>query len=272
MREVLNFVHPGMTADRFISDFICNSSFMTAVLQRSGSSLQKWRVNPDGEVSIRYTIEVAWPGPVSLTLGENTFCVRERRRILRNGLKVIVESAIHTDFASLTASISRVLQNKSGDCNEELTIVVDWNGESYKDQIECDFCTNLKKRIIFTDAPAPVPAVRMQVQDYHAALEQFQTLTDLSQQFLEVVEDTHIAQTPLILPNGDQIARIGELMDPSQFSIHSELREMRAEADRTQRIVEEIRQVAQTNGHSNSLSVFIMGACAAFIAIIIAKA
>jgi hypothetical protein len=270
MREVLNFVHPGVTADRFLSDCICNSSFMTAVLQRAGSSLQKWRVNPDGEGSIRYPIEVAWPGPVSLILGVNPFCVRERRRILRNGLKVVVESAIQTDFSSLTASIYRVLQNKSGGCNEELTIVVDWDGVSYKDQIECDFCTNLKKRIIFADAPAPLQVARMQVHDYHTALEQFQALTGLSEQFLEVLEDTHIDQTPLVLPNGDQIARIGELMDPNQFSIHSELREMKAEADRTQRIVEEIRQVGHRNGHSSSLPVFVTAACAAFIAIVIA--
>jgi hypothetical protein len=271
MREVFNFIHAGISADRFVSDFICNSVFMTSILQQAGSSLQKWMVNQDGELSIRYTIDVAWTDPISLILGEHPFRVREHRKVLRDNLRIIVKSAIQTDFSSLTASVSRVLQNKSGDCNEELTIIVDWEGVSYKEQIEKDFYTNLKKRVIFMDAPAPNQVARMQVRDYHTALEQFQTLTELSEQFLEVIEDTRIDQRPLVLPSGDQIARIGELMDPGQFSIHPELQEMKAEADRTQRIVEEIHRVGQTNGHSSSLPVFVVAACAAFIAIILAK-
>ena len=108
-------------------------------------------------------------------------------------------------------------------------------------------------------------------QAYHSIHDKLEQLKIASKNFSEVVERAKINRPPLSLPSADQIARITEIIEPERFSIQNEVQQMRAEADRTKRIVSEIKRSRQQTTGSSSLPMFVLASCAAIIMIVISR-
>ncbi|KAK8890379.1 hypothetical protein M9Y10_035155 [Tritrichomonas musculus] len=108
-------------------------------------------------------------------------------------------------------------------------------------------------------------------QAYHSIHDKLEQLKIASQNFSEVVERARINRPPLTLPSADQIARITEIVEPERFSIQDEVQQMRAEAERTKRIVSEIKRSRQQTTGSSSLPMFVLASCAAIIMIVISR-
>lgn len=108
-------------------------------------------------------------------------------------------------------------------------------------------------------------------QAYHSIHDKLEQLKIASKNFSEVVEKAKINRPPLTLPSADQIARITEIIEPERFSIQDEVQQMRAEADRTKRIVSEIKRSRQQTAGSSSLPMFVLASCAAIIMIVISR-
>ena len=187
-------------------------------------------------------------------------------------------STIQTDYSHLNGKVTRVIQNVGNDCSELMTVDIEWSGSVLKDQIEREFFNAFRRRIVFSDdaenvagESEPVPASLMQFQEYHSVHDHLQRLTGLSERYLKALENAKLDRKQLILPSGDQISQVTELVEPERFSIEKDVNEMKAEIDRTQRIVSEIKRARQQTSNSSVLPIFILASCTAAMFFVISR-
>lgn len=279
MREVIELVHKGLRSEQYVSDRICNSDFECNHLNRCGSSVQKLVIVPESNdttrCTLRYTIDVKWRDPIPVFLGSSPFCVREKRTVTKHGAKYVIESVFHTDHKNLNGTVRRVLQDIAADCVEEISVDIEWDGSTLKKEIEEDFFKSLRRRIVLqddTDAESNVDDNSVvQFQEYHSVHDQLESLASLSEQFLRAVDDAKLDRGPLVLPSGDQISQVSEYVNPDRFSIRDDVRDMRAEVERTQRLVSEIKRARQQTSNSSVLPIFILASCAAALFLVISR-
>jgi hypothetical protein len=273
MRCVFRIVHPSLSLESFLSARLFNSTYQSSVLSPSGSSLQKWFEYPEGGISLRYTIEVPWTDPIPLILHDRCFRVKERR--IADSPRLVI-SAIRTDYRNLTATVTRRLHANGRDCHEEMIVEVKWDGSLYKFQIELDFFNALLPRLIFGDTAIPESELhpphcpQSHFDDYHSVHGQLESLTDLSQEFRRGIEESRPVRAPLVLPSGDQISHIPDLVDHRLFSIAREIGTIEAELATVRAASARIRNSGQLSRSSVFPMVFA-ASCAAILFFVIQK-
>lgn len=276
MREVISVVHKGVHSEQYVSECLSNSDFECQHLMHCGSSLQKWVAIPESGWAIRFTIDVHWADPIPMLIRRENFCVREKRTVRHEGGKYVVESVFHTDYENLNGRAHRVIQDTEVGCYEEITVDVEWSGQVLTSEIEEDFLKALRRRLVFEDEGNDDVSVSRdesssQLEEYHSVHAQLESLAHLSEQFLKAVDDAKLDRCQLSLPSGDQISQVSEYVSADRFSISDDVRDMRAEVDRTQRLVSEIKRARQQTGNSSVLPIFILASCAAAIFLVLSR-
>ncbi|OHT04506.1 hypothetical protein TRFO_28019 [Tritrichomonas foetus] len=275
MREIYQFTHPNITATEYIKQHLRNSDVDRSLASSNGYDLKEWFYNRQDRCTIRYLINVKWTEPIEHIIGTSELTVNEKREFLLDSNPIQVKSTIRTNFHYISATVLHVFTNKGNGCVEDQTIEVVYSGGTLKDQIEHDFFAaifplfgSLQNNEANNKALAVPP---QNFQAYHFMHDQLEHLKSSSQYFADVVERARIDRKPLILPSADQISRITEIVEPENFSIKNEVQQMRDEADRTLKIVGEIKRARQQTTGSSSLPAFILASCAAVIFLAVSR-
>lgn len=151
-----------------------------------------------------------------------------------------------------------------------------WNGALYKEQIELDFFNALLPLLIFGDSAIPdgdsppIACSKKQLDDYHFVHGQLESLTELSKTFAREVSESRPVRAPLVIPSGDQISHIPDIVDARVFSIAQEIDSIRAELARARMAAAKIKQTAEV-GRSTNLPIFFVASCAAVLLFVVQK-
>lgn len=270
--------HRGIPAAQYVEERLCNSTFQTNFLLRNGSGLQKWHPIPEKGYAIRYTINVPWSELASFILRGKIEWVKERRTIETTGAKHIVKSVLKTGHENLTGRITRVIEEKGTGCTEDMTIEVEWTGTTLKEQIETSFLNALRKLVVFSEEPIiseaqPSTMSIGHFQKYHNYHDYFERLTRSANVYLKCIDDAQLDRDrQLVLPSGDQIAQVTEIVEPKKFSVAEDVRQMRLETERATRLVSEIKRARQQTTNSSVLPIFVLASCTAVVFLAISRA
>jgi hypothetical protein len=84
------------------------------------------------------------------------------------------------------------------------------------------------------------------------------------------VSESRRVRTPLVIPSGDQISHIPDIVDVRVFSISQEIETMGEELAKVRLAAEKIKQTAEV-GRLNKISIVFMASCAAVLFFVIQK-
>lgn len=264
---------------KYLTNYVCNSDVVAQILRKNGSALQEW-FNEDDTYLIRYTVDVDWPQSTTVIFEDKTVSVTEQRTVDRDAGRISVSSQIKTDLQNLTGEVTRIITDVGTNCREDITIIVEWDGQTYKEDIESAFFAAFQRLVTFNDGPvwekrpsSPKAVSPEQLQEYHAIHERLEELVDLSGRFLETINMSEIDRTqcPLVLPSVEQISEIAEMVHPMNFTIKGDIDEMRSEMRRTQRIMEQVKRTREQTTHTNVFPMFVLASLTAVVFIVVSK-
>lgn len=281
MREIITQFHPNFTAKQYTDQCLRNPEFEQQLHNVNGGALLENRDEfRDNIQKFRFRVIVGWSESVHLIIGTEEIIVKEKRKFLdTKNLPYKIESELTVkQFPYLTGTISRTIDEQGNGCKEVITIQINYKGDTMRDQIENQFfkallshffLENISKIPEFSSDHSLVPS--QQFSDYHFLYDELEELKAYSRDFQNIIEESRLQRKPLVLPNSDQIANITDVVDPSRFSIQDEIKQMKAETDRTLRIVSELKQARQDTTTSSSLPIFILASCAAVVFLVISR-
>ncbi|OHT15353.1 hypothetical protein TRFO_42549 [Tritrichomonas foetus] len=275
MREIFQYTHPNISASEYAKRNLRNSDVDRALANSNGYDLKEWFYNREDSCTIRFLINVHWTDPIQHIIGTSELTVNEKRKFYLNETPIHVKSTIRTTVSYITAKISHLIEDRPNGCIEEISIEVNYSGGTFKDQIEQNFFDAILPLICIgkqnADTPKALVVSPRKFQAYHFIHEQLEQLKASSQYYSDVVEQSRLKRTQLTLPSADQIARITEIVDPSNFSIQTELNQLTEEAERTMKIVGEIKRARQQTENSSSLPIFVLASCAAVAFLVVSR-
>ena len=275
MREIYHFTHPNFTSEDYIKHRLRNSDVDKALASSNGYDLKEWFYNKQDRCTIRYLINVKWTEPIQQIIGTSELTLKEKREFHLSSKPAKVQSTIQTDLRFISATVTHTFEDRNGECIEEQIIEVNYSGGTLKDQIEQDFFNAIFPLFISTsnstDFTKSLVVPPQNIQAYHIMHDHLEQLKIHSQYFADVVEKARIVRVPLTLPSAEQIAKITEIVDPENFSIQDEVQQMKDEAEKTVRIVNEIKRARQQTSGSSSLPFFVIASCAAVVLLVVSR-
>jgi len=282
MKRTFTQYFPRVTSLEYVDSRLRNAEFETRMHSNGEGALLEW-YNKKYSLSLRFRIKALWSEPVKKIVGEGEVVISEKRTFSQETSKITVSSSIKTTLPFLQATITRIVEDHQDGCMETLMLEIDYLGDAFRDQITTDFFQSMARHIFPLNASERIiipvyqrpsnglfvpPKHSSQYLQMHSDLQAFR---ELSMSFVKSLDQTRILRKPIILPNLDQIGNICKIIDPSSVSIQSDIDEMRIEAERTQRLVNELCTIRSKATKSNSLPMFSFAACAAAIFIVLSR-
>ncbi|EAY08543.1 hypothetical protein TVAG_487700 [Trichomonas vaginalis G3] len=267
---------PNITATEFIQTRLRNADFEKQIHTEGNGALLEW-LPTKFSCLVRFRINVGWSDPVQRMLGSDEVVVNETRNFTTENFKQIISSNIKTNLPYLSAQISRTIEDCKDGCIETLTLEIKYNGGTFRDQIANDFFKAIAKHIfplnnseivVHNIDPRPVAGLFVpprHASQYLAIHSQLQGLREASEEYLVTIDKAKIDRKPLQIPNTNQLNQVCTLLEPDRFSIQKEIDEMKVEAQRSDRIVQEIKKTREQVKPGNSLPMFLIATCAAVI-------
>lgn len=267
---------PNMTATEFIQTRLRDPDFEKQIHTEGNGALLEW-LPSKYSCLVRFRINVGWSDPVQRMLGSDEVVVHETRNFTVENLKQSVSSVLKTNLPYLSAQITRTVEDCKEGCMETLTLEINYNGGTFRDQIANDFFKAIAKHIfplnsseIIVQPVEARPTAGLFVPPRHASQyiaihSQLQGLRESSEEYLSTIDQARIDRKPLRIPNTNQLNQVCSLLEPDRFSIQREIDEMRIEAQRTNRIVNEIKKARDEVATGSSLPMFLIATCAAVI-------
>jgi hypothetical protein len=144
---------------------------------------------------------------------------------------------------------------------------IKWKGSVFREQIESDFFEVFKKITVFGETPSPGPVESEptdQFREYQSVHDELAMIKSLSSELSETVDRSGPSERPLILPSGDQIARIPSIVAIERLSMSGEIEEIQREAARTAEIVQLIEERKRLSEKSKLFPLVLWAGAGAF--------